>query len=95
MRWRFVQETSGSEITSISPFAPSFESAPPSASCSAEGLRTATAQVEMPRIMTPSRTAWPPIGASRVASRRWSGALPLLDGGALTVLIVSAAQLLP
>ena len=28
-RWRFVQETSGSEITSISPFAPSFESRPP------------------------------------------------------------------
>ena len=70
MRWRFVQETSGSEITSISPFAPSFKSAPPAASCSAEGLRTATAQVEMPRIITPSSTAWPPIGASSVASRR-------------------------
>ena len=67
-RWRFVQETSGSEITSISPFAPSLESGPPSASCSAEGLRTATAQVEMPRIITPSSTAWPPMGASLVAS---------------------------
>ena len=25
----------------------------------------ATAQVETPRIITPSRTAWPPTGASR------------------------------
>jgi len=33
-------------------------------------LRTATAQVEMPRIITPSSTAWPPIGASLVASLR-------------------------
>ena len=33
IRWRLVQETSGSEITSISPFAPSFESEPPAASC--------------------------------------------------------------
>ena len=29
------------------------------------GTRTATAQVETPRIITPSSTAWPPIGASR------------------------------
>ena len=90
-RWRFVQETSGSEITSISPFAPSFESAPPSASCSADGLRTATAHVEMPRIITPSSTAWPPIGASLVASRSLSGATPFMELGALTALIVSAA----
>ena len=73
-RWRLVQETSGSETTSISPLAPSLESGPPAASCSADGLRTATAQVEMPRIITPSSTAWPPIGASLVASLRWSGA---------------------
>ena len=79
-RWRFVHDTSGSEMTSISPFAPSFESAPPAASCSAEGLRTATAHVEMPRIITPSSTAWPPIGASLVASRGF------------TVSIVSAAS---
>ena len=90
-RWRFVHETSGSEMTSISPLAPSFESGPPAASCSAEGLRTATAQVEMPRIITPSSTAWPPMGASLVASRAASGALPLRGSEALTALIVSAA----
>ena len=28
-------------------------------------LRVATDQVETPRIITPSRTAWPPTGASR------------------------------
>ena len=28
-------------------------------------LRVATAQVDTPRIITPSRTAWPPTGASR------------------------------
>ena len=89
-RWRFVHDTSGSETTSISPFAPSFESGPPAASCSAEGLRTATAQVETPRIITPSRTAWPPIGASFVASRAGRGAAPLVDGEALTLSIVSA-----
>ena len=41
MRWRFAQETSGSEVTSISP----------------SGVRTATAQTETPRIITPSSTA--------------------------------------
>src|SRR5215204_815199 len=81
-RWRFVQETSGSEITSISPFAPSFESGPPAASCSGDGLRTATAQVEMPRIITPSRTACPPIGASFVASLRWSLTSPMVSARA-------------
>jgi hypothetical protein len=40
-RWRFAHETSGSEVSCISP----------------SGFRTATAQVEMPRIITPSRTA--------------------------------------
>ena len=56
-RCRFAQETSGSEITSI---------------CSS-GLRTATAQVETPRIITPSSTAWPPTGASRLATGSPSG----------------------
>src|SRR3954465_9680486 len=51
-RWRLVRETSGSDWTSISPRPSSL------------GLRTATAQVEMPRIITPSSTAWPPMGAS-------------------------------
>ena len=50
-------ETSGSEVTSISP----------------SGLRTATAQVETPRIITPSSTAWPPTGASREATGMPSG----------------------
>ena len=48
IRLRFAQETSGSEVTSISP----------------SGVRQATAQVETPRIITPSSTAWPPTGAS-------------------------------
>ena len=77
-----VHETSGSEITSISPFAPSFESAPPAASCSADGLRTATAQVEMPRIITPSSTAWPPIG-------RVLGGLPQVSSSCPIVSAVS------
>ena len=37
------------------------------------GLRTATAQVETPRIITPSSTAWPPTGASREATGMPSG----------------------
>ena len=41
MRWRLAQETRGSEVTSIEP----------------SGLRTATAQIETPRIITPSSTA--------------------------------------
>jgi hypothetical protein len=66
-RWRLTIETSGSETTSISPSAASVGSISwPLATCSGDGLRTATAHVETPRIITPSRTAWPPIGASRV-----------------------------
>ena len=42
-------------------------------SISPSGLRTATAQVETPRIITPSSTAWPPTGASRFATRAPSG----------------------
>ena len=56
-RWRLVQETSGNETTSISPFAASPDSIAPSAICSGSGLRTATAQCETPRIITPSSTA--------------------------------------
>src|SRR5947209_18722605 len=68
-RWRRRTETSGSDTTSMSPSAASVGSSFwPSASCSGDGLRTATAQVETPRIITPSRTAWPPTGASRWAT---------------------------
>ena len=65
-----VHETSGSEITSISPLAPPSSPGPRRRAAPADGLRTATAQVEMPRIITPSSTAWPPTGASLVASLR-------------------------
>ena len=51
IRLRLAQETMGSEVIWISP----------------SGVRQATAQVETPRIITPSSTAWPPIG--RVADR--------------------------
>jgi hypothetical protein len=43
-RWRFIGEVTSRTTSSI----------PPS------GVRTATAQHEGPRIITPSRTAWPP-----------------------------------
>src|SRR5256714_7843487 len=56
-RWRFAHETRGSEVTSTS----------------SSGFRTATAQVETPRIITPSSTAWPPTGASRLATGIPSG----------------------
>ena len=57
-RWRFAHETSGNDWTSISPAAASpISSSRPPAICSGSGLRTATAQVETPRIITPSRTA--------------------------------------
>src|SRR5215211_1834802 len=72
-RWRFVQETSGNDWTSISPSAASSGSRPSSPSCSGRGLRTATAQVETPRIITPSSTACPPTGASFCAIRAPSG----------------------
>ena len=47
---------------------------------------TATAHVPAPRIITPSRTAWPPTGASRVATHSPGSALtdataPLSDPG--------------
>jgi hypothetical protein len=57
----------GNELTSISPCAACPAARPPSLSCSADGLRTATAQLETPRIITPSSTACPPTGASRWA----------------------------
>src|SRR6476661_5275828 len=53
----FSQDVSGEAVTSISP----------------SGVRTATAQVETPRIITPSSTACPPTGASFDAIRRPSG----------------------
>src|SRR4051794_2481954 len=65
-RCRFAHDTSGSEVTSISPIVPS--GAP-----SSTGRRTATAHVDTPRIITPSRTAWPPTGASRSATGSPSG----------------------
>ena len=71
-RWRLAQETSGSEVTSISPSASSGAS-------SGTGLRTATAQVETPRIITPSSTAWPPTGASLEATGMPSGIRRHLD----------------
>ena len=82
-------------MTSISPLAPSFESGPPASSCSADGLRTATAQVETPRIITPSSTAWPPIGASlRGLPRRTRGARRWWTGKRSLQLIVSARSAL-
>src|SRR5947207_15530806 len=44
---RFITDSIGRQTSAICPF----------------GLRTATAQFEGPRIITPSRTACPPIGA--------------------------------
>src|SRR5947209_7935504 len=56
-RCRRTHGSSGNRCSSIRP-----------SPCSA-GLRTATAQVRNPRIITPSRTAWPPRGASHEAVR--------------------------
>src|SRR3954449_4723519 len=94
-------EVSGNDWTSISPRA---SDGPPSGT----GLRTATAHVETPRIITPSRTAWPPTGASRCAtsspSRTAVSAVALMQlparslGGAALEAIDPAArvdQLLP
>src|SRR5215208_1557530 len=72
-RWRLVHETSGNELTSISPRAASSRPNPSGRICSGRGLRTATAQVETPRIITPSSTACPPTGASFCAIRAPSG----------------------
>src|SRR3954452_6146071 len=72
-RWRLVHETSGNEVTSISPSAASSLPRPSGRICSGSGLRTATAQVETPRIITPSSTACPPTGASFCAIRAPSG----------------------
>ena len=74
-RWRLSTDSIGNVWTSISPRGGSAASmrTPSSSSCSGAGLRTATAQLRMPRIITPSSTAWPPTGASRVATH-WPGA---------------------
>ncbi len=83
-RRRRSHETSGNEWTSVAP----------------SGLRTATDHVETPRIMTPSRTAWPPIGASREAVSEppspierlsaGAGRTPTLGGAALEALYATA-----
>ena len=57
IRLRLAHETIGSEVTWMSP----------------SGLRQATDQVETPRIITPSSTAWPPTGASPMATGLPSG----------------------
>src|SRR4051812_6135724 len=75
-RWRRRTEVSGNDSVPMSP----------------SGLRTATAHTETPRIITPSRTAWPPTGASRSARRspsttgRLAPALLLLGRGGLATL---------
>src|SRR3954452_24317969 len=71
-RWRLAHETSGSEVPSPSP----------------SGFRTATAHVETPRIMTPSSTAWPPTGASRLATRVPSGSRSDSSAAAMRSLLV-------
>src|SRR5215469_14792008 len=61
-KWRAIAESIGRETCAISP----------------EGVRTATAQLPGPRIMTPSRTACPPtfaIGLSPLAAAGAVGAL--------------------
>src|SRR6059058_4944609 len=59
-RWRAIGEAIGRQTWAIAP----------------SGLRTATAQFEGPRIMTPSRTAWPPTGCDmRLAAARAAGLL--------------------
>src|SRR5215208_396243 len=68
-----THETSGSEVTAMSPVG-IFSSG----AWSGPGLRTATAQVETPRIMTPSSTACPPTGASLTASRLGRGGASVL-----------------
>ena len=50
-------DVSGNEVTSISPWAPRSGSMPSSEISSGSGLRTATAHVDTPRIITPSSTA--------------------------------------
>src|SRR5205823_1224630 len=66
-RWRLIQGSKLSTWTSISPSATAGSPLPPATSsatsaASGAGFRTATAQVEPPRIITPSSTAWPPTG---------------------------------
>src|SRR3954452_23598713 len=72
-RWRLVHETSGNELTAISPSGASSSASPSGRICSGSGSRTATAQGEAPRIITPSSTACPPTGASFCAIRAPSG----------------------
>src|SRR6059058_3186140 len=62
-------EVNGNLLREISPTASGGAASP-------TGLRTATAQWATPRIITPSRTAWPPTGASRWAVSRPASAPP-------------------
>src|SRR3954451_738933 len=88
--WR--ADVSGNDCTPISPRASSGAS-------SGAGLRTPTAQVETPRIITPSRTAWPPTGASRCATSSSLTGLSLRGLGGATLEPIDPAtrvdQLLP
>jgi hypothetical protein len=61
-RWRRSAEENGKVCTAISPAGICRS---PAASCSTVGARMATDHVRTPRIITPSSTACPPIGASR------------------------------
>src|SRR3954470_6086361 len=103
-RWRRARETSGAVVIAISPsavepraavapVAPCADGGAPPTGAADAGLRTATAHVETPRIITPSSTACPPTGASRCAMGAPSGrrvcsvtggrrVLPLALGGA-------------
>src|SRR5215218_10438559 len=82
IRLRFAHETSGSDVTSISP--------PEVPGASGPGFRTATDQVETPRIITPSSTAWPPTGASRLATGRPSGIGELARFGELSCMLTKS-----
>ena len=84
-----AQETSGSEVTSISP-----RRGPGAVGALGAGLRTATAQVETPRIITPSSTAWPPTGRVARGDRHAVGHPGGVDasGPASALIAASAGQ---
>src|SRR4051812_45190729 len=68
---------------------------------SPSGVRQATAQVETPRIITPSSTAWPPTAASRWTGRSRTGLLtsttsaarPRTSGGSIAALALGRPAL--
>ena len=91
-RWRLVHETSGKVWTSISPSrALARRPGGPSPSAPAVGWRTATAQCETPRIITPSSTAWPPTGRSRGAISAPSASLVCTGSGPATGAVADTA----